>query len=129
MVDWEDMATTDDGTHITLEPKSHGILAVQNESGSISCIVASGWIGCETPAANWPPREDGERYHSVVFSADGSVEWTDGQLGNTPREIVTYGATYHGLGWTIAAYEEGLIFHNDTTGKKFHVNPEAVHTE
>lgn len=110
---------------VTLQPNSRGHLAVETESGSISCLVHEDWIGCETPAANWPLHEDGTPFHSVVFYSNGSVKWADGQMGDVPRTQVGDGE-YHALGWTIVAIEGGLRFANDRTGHGMCVTTEDV---
>lgn len=107
-------------------PPHDGFVAIQNRSGSISCIVVEGWVGCETEATNWPRRDDGEQYHGVKLSADGSFEWADGQLGDTPRNVIVDGVTYRAQGWTITSEGETVIFRSDTTGKVFRVGPTAV---
>src|SRR5271166_3675941 len=100
---------------VSLQPESRGYLAVESESGSISCLVQRDWIGCETPDTNWPLHEDGTPYHSVVGYADGSIKWADGQMGNLPRTRID-DREYHALGWTIVAIEDGLRFVNKATG-------------
>jgi hypothetical protein len=110
---------------VRLEADMGGYLAVATASGSISCLVRPGWIGCETPATNWPLHEDGTPYHSVTCDANGSIEWADGQMGDLARTTIGE-RTYRALGWKIVAVADGLLFTNDETGHGVCVTPQKV---
>lgn len=110
---------------VRLQPNSRGHLAVETESGSISCLVQEDWIACETPTANWPLHEDGTPFHSVIGYANGTVEWADGQMGDLRRTQLD-DREYHALGWTIVAIEDGLRFANDRTGHGMCVTTQGV---
>jgi hypothetical protein len=110
---------------VTLQPNSRGYLAVETESGSISCLVREDLIACETPATNWPLHEDGTPYHSFIGYASGSIEWADGQMGDLPRTRLG-DREYLALGWTIVTIEDGLRFVRDQTGHGICVTTRGV---
>ncbi|WP_131810555.1 hypothetical protein [Mycolicibacter sinensis] len=111
---------------VSLEPGTHGYLAVETASGLISCLVTDGWIGCETPEKNWQCHEDGTPFHGVKCDANGSIEWSDGQIGALARTKIDH-RVYHALGWTITAVEDdGLRFINEQTGHGMWVTPDTV---
>jgi hypothetical protein len=110
---------------VVLEPNARGHLAVETESGLISCLVHSGWVGCETPLHNWQRREDGSPYHSFRGHGTGSIEWADGQIGDMVRTKLD-DRVFHAVGWTIVSVNDGLRFTNDSTGHGFCVTTKAV---
>jgi hypothetical protein len=110
---------------VRLDADARGYLAVATASGSISCLVRRGWIGCETPATSWPLHEDGTPYHGVTCDANGSVKWADGQMGDIPRTTIG-DRTYRALGWKIVAVADGLLFTSDETGHGVRVTPQKV---
>lgn len=121
-----DQGSDRDASVIVLQPNSQNCLAVATSSGSVSCMVKPGWIGCETPAENWPSHEDGTPFHGVAFdAADGSIEWADGQIGNMPRVTIDH-HLYSALGWVITAVKDGLRFTNERTGRGVIVTPQSV---
>ena len=107
------------------QPNERGYLAVECEGGSVSCLIQQDWVGCETPATNWPAHEDGTPFHSVKGYADGSIEWADGQIGDLSRATVSEGGC-HALGWTIVPIGDGLQLTNDRTGHGICVTTSAV---
>ncbi|KZS53533.1 hypothetical protein A4G26_18950 [Mycobacterium kansasii] len=111
---------------VVLQPDSHGVVAVETQSGSISCLVQRDWVACETPLTNWPLHDDGTPYHSVVGYADGSVAWVDGQMGDVPRTRLD-DREHRALGWTIVAVEDGVRFINDETGHGICVTTRRAH--
>lgn len=110
---------------VRLEPNEHGYVAVESLGGSIGCLIQRDWVGCETPASEWPPRADGTPYHSFRGKPDGSIEWADGQMGDMSR-ITVYDGVYHALGWTIVPIDDGLQLTNDQTGHSICVTTAAV---
>jgi hypothetical protein len=110
---------------VALQPDTPGHLAVETQSGDISCLVQTGWIGCETPSCNWQLHEDGSPYHSFKGFTDGSIEWADGQLGDMPRTKVD-DRIFRALGWTIAPITDGLQFTCDATGHGFYATTRVV---
>lgn len=111
---------------VMLQPGSRGHLGVTTATGSVSCLIKSGWVGCETPATNWPAHEDGTPFHSFACDAHGQIEWADGQMGDMPRVTVTPGNRYHAFDWSILAVEDGLALINERTGHGVRVTPEEV---
>lgn len=110
---------------VVIEPNEHGYLAVSSTSGLISCLVRPDWLGCETPATNWPAHEDGTPFHSVKCDSNGALEWADGQIGDLPRTTIGQ-HRYQALGWTIRPFEDGLHLSNDETGHGIYVTPRKV---
>jgi hypothetical protein len=110
---------------VAIQPDIHGYLAVETQSGEISCLVQPSWVGCETPQGNWQPHEDGSPYHSFRGFTDGSIEWADGQLGDMTR-IKIDDRIFHALGWTIAPITDGLQFTCDATGHGFYATTRIV---
>ena len=56
---------------------------------------------------------------------NGTVEWLVGNLGDIPVVTLDY-RTYHAVGWTIEAAEDGTRFTNDRTGHGMVVAVEGV---
>jgi len=110
---------------VKLQPNEHGYLAVESQGGLVSCLIQKDWVGCETPATNWPPHADGTPFHSFRGYPDGSFEWADGQIGDLSRTTVADGR-YHALGWTIAPIGDGLQLTNDRTGHSICVTTTGV---
>ena len=71
-------------------------------------------VGCERAATNWPVAPDGHPYHGVKVTADGHIEWVQGNLGDMSLTTIDY-QTYHTMGWTIIASSSGTRFINDRT--------------
>lgn len=119
------MVDTPGAGPIALEPNKHGYLAVTTESGTISCLVQHGWIGCETSTANWPRYPDGTPCHGVKIDANGSIEWMDGQIGDLARTKID-NREYSALGWKITSSGDGLLITNQRTGKRTLVSTDDV---
>ncbi len=71
--------------------------------------------------------QDGVRANGVNLSADGTVDWVLGNLGDIPVVTIDY-RTYSAEGWTIAASSDGTRFTNDRTGHGMFVSVEKVET-
>ena len=74
-------------------------------------------VGCERAATNWPVAPDSHPYHGVKVTADGHIEWVQGNLGDVSLTTIDY-QTYHTMGWTIIASSSGTRFINDRTGAR-----------
>lgn len=71
--------------------------------------------------------QDGTRANGVNLSADGTVDWVLGNLGDIPVVTIDY-RTYSAVGWTIVASSDGTRFTNDRTGHGMFVSIEKVET-
>jgi hypothetical protein len=67
------------------------------------------------------------RANGVNLSADGTVRWIVGDLGDIPVETIDY-RTYSAVGWTIDATSEGTRFTNQRTKHGMFVSIEKVDT-
>ena len=47
-------------------------------------------VGCERAATNWPVAPDGHPYHGVKVTADGHIEWVQGNLGDMSLPTIDY---------------------------------------
>ena len=101
-----------------------GYVYIETKSGQTRCQITRGSVGCESDFTN-PPVVDGEPANGVEVTADGSVRWIIGNLGDIPTTTIDY-ATYHAVGWTIDAGENGTRFTNDGTGHGMFVSTEEV---
>jgi hypothetical protein len=63
----------------------------------------------------------------VKLSADGTVEYLVGDLGDLPETTLDY-STFTAAGWTIDATEDGTRFTNDRTGHGMSVSVDEVST-
>ena len=70
---------------------------------------------------------DGVQANGVNVTADGTVEWLVGNLGDIPAVTLDY-RTYRALGWTIVASSDGTRFTNGDTGHGMFVSIEKVET-
>lgn len=98
---------------------------IGTQSGQTWCDIMQDWVGCETSATNWPT-VDGERAHDVKVTAGGDFHWVVGNLGRMTYKVTLGYQTYHALGWTISATEDGTTFTNDRTGHGMRVSVENV---
>jgi hypothetical protein len=57
---------------------------------------------------------DGMPANGVRLTADGTLRWIVGNLGDIPVVTLDY-RTYQAVGWTIVAGEDGTRFTNDAT--------------
>jgi hypothetical protein len=109
-----------------LPPDQNGRVFIETKSGQTRCQIDSDSVGCEAQFAN-PPEQDGERANGVNITANGSVQWVVGNLGDIPTVTIDY-LTYDAEGWTIAASESGTRFTNKNTGHGMFVSIEKVDT-
>jgi hypothetical protein len=107
-------------------PPENGYVFIETKSGRTRCQLSQDEVGCEAPFTN-SPLQDGVRANGVRLTADGSVEWIVGNLGDIPVVTLDY-RTYRALGWTIVATEDGTRFTNDDTGRGMVVAIEGVET-
>ena len=88
------------------------------------CQISAESAGCESEFKN-SPVVNGESANGVEVTADGSMRWLVGNLGDIPTTTLDY-ATYHAVGWTIEAGSDGTRFTNDATGHGMFVSTEGV---
>lgn len=110
----------------TLPANGQGYVFVQTKSGRTRCQLNSSAVGCESDFQNSPVVE-GIPANSVRVTADGSLQWVVGNLGEIPAVTLDY-ATYSAAGWTIAADPSGTRFTNEATGHGMLVATEGVHS-
>jgi hypothetical protein len=111
---------------ISLPPNENGYVFIETKSGQTRCQINARAVGCEAQFTDSPVQE-GERANGVNVTADGSVQWVLGNLGDIPTVTIDY-LTYAAEGWTIAASESGTRFTNDSTGHGMFVSIEHVDT-
>ena len=87
-------------------------------------MIEEDMVGCETAATNWPVAPDGHPYHGVKVTADGHIEWVQGDLGDMSLVKLEY-QNYHAMDWTIIASSSGTCFTNDRTGHGMFVGVET----
>ena len=116
--------TSEEPGATTLPPDESGYVFIETKSGLTRCQISETEVGCESQFAN-APEQDGMPANGVGITADGSMRWVVGNLGNIPAITLDY-QTYRALGWTIAASSEGTRFTNDGTGHGMFVNTSGV---
>lgn len=109
-----------------LPPDDSGYVFIQTKSGQTRCQLNEEAVGCEAPFTN-SPMQDGVRANGVNVSADGSVRWIVGNLGDIPAVTLDY-RTYSAVGWTIDASSDGTRFTNQRTKHGMFVSIEKVET-
>lgn len=92
----------------------NGYVFIETKSGQTRCQLNEDEVGCEAQFTN-SPMQDGVRTNGVRLTADGTVDWIVGNLGDIPVVTLDY-RTYRAVGWTIVAAENGTRFTNDRTG-------------
>ena len=97
---------------------------IETKSGKTRCQLSSRAVGCEAEFTN-SPIQDGVHANGVNVTADGSVKWIVGNLGDIPVVTLDY-RTYRAVGWTIGASSSGTRFTNDRTGHGMFVAIEDV---
>ena len=103
---------------IALPANAYGYVAVQTKSGRTRCQIERSRVICETGENNWPA-------HGVEITADGSIRFADGNLGDI-RPVKMQYRSYQAMGWTVAASSSGTRFTNDRTGHGAVVSVERV---
>ena len=109
-----------------LPPDDSGYVYIETKSGQTRCQIDEQAVGCEAEFTG-SPMQDGVRANGVNVTADGTVEWIVGNLGDIPAVTIDY-RTYSAVGWTIAATSEGTRFTNQRTGHGMFVSIEEVET-
>ena len=108
----------------TLAPSDTGYVYIETKSGLTRCQLNAKSVGCESDFTN-PPVVNGAPANGVEVTADGTVQWISGNLGDIPTVPLDY-ATYHAVGWTIDAREDGTQFTNDGTSHGLFISTEGV---
>jgi hypothetical protein len=109
-----------------LPPDEAGYVFIETKSGQTRCQIDQHAVGCEAQFTN-TPMKNGVRTNGVNLSADGTVEWIVGNLGDIPVQTIDY-HSYSAVGWTIDATAEGTRFTNQRTGHGMFVSIEKVDT-
>jgi hypothetical protein len=94
-------------------PPANGYVYIETKSGKTRCQLDESEVGCESQFTN-PPSMDGMPANGVRITADGTLSWIVGNLGDIPVVTLDY-RTYQAVGWTIVATEDGTRFTNDAT--------------
>jgi hypothetical protein len=108
----------------TLPPDESGYVFIETKSGLTRCQISEAEVDCESQFDN-SIEVNGMPANGVSITADGSMTWVVGNLGNIPVVTLDYQA-YRALGWTIAAGADGTRFTNDGTGHGMFVNTSGV---
>ena len=108
----------------TLAPDESGYVFIETKSGKTRCQISRAEVGCESEFAN-APEQNGMPANGVNITAEGSMRWVVGNLGNIPAVTLDY-QTYRAVGWTIAAGSDGTRFTNDGTGHGMFINTSGV---
>jgi len=108
----------------TLAPDESGYVFIETKSGKTRCQISRAEVSCESEFAN-APEQNGMPANGVNVTAEGSMRWVVGNLGNIPAVTLDY-QTYRAIGWTIAADANGTRFTNDGTGHGMFVNTSGV---
>ncbi|WP_192829981.1 hypothetical protein [Mycobacterium sp. UM_Kg1] len=111
---------------IELPPDDNGYVFIETKSGRTRCQISSPQVDCEAEFTN-SPLKDGQHANGVSVSADGTVQWVLGNLGDIPVVTIDYLA-YRAQGWTINADIDGTRFTNDRTGHGMVVSIDNVET-
>jgi hypothetical protein len=109
-----------------LSPDESGYVFIETKSGQIRCQIDEQAVGCEAQFTN-TPMQDGVRANGVNLTADGTVGWIVGNLGDIPVVTIDY-RTYSAVGWTIVATSDGTRFTNQRTKHGMFVSIEKVET-
>jgi hypothetical protein len=108
----------------TLDPDQSGYVFIETKSGKTRCQISEAEVGCESEF-DTSIEVNGMPANGVKITADGSMRWVVGNLGNIPAVTLDY-QTYRALGWTIEATSDGTRFVNDGTGHGMFVNTSGV---
>jgi len=108
----------------TLPPDESGYVFIETKSGLTRCQISEAEVDCESQFDN-SIEVNGTPANGVSITAEGSMQWVVGNLGNIPAVTLDY-QTYNALGWTIAAGADGTRFTNDGTGHGMFVNTSGV---
>lgn len=108
----------------TLPADESGYVFIETKSGKTRCQISREEVGCESQFDN-SIEVNGMPANGVSITADGSMRWVAGNLGNIPVVTLDY-QTYRALGWTIEAASDGTRFTNAGTGHGMSVNTSGV---
>ncbi|WP_123027976.1 hypothetical protein [Mycolicibacterium stellerae] len=109
-----------------LPPQDAGYVFIATKSGQVRCQLDKQSVACEALFTN-SPIKDGVRANGVSLSADGSVAWIVGNLGDIPAVTIDY-RMYSAVGWTIVATTDGTRFTNQQTKHGMFVSIDKVET-
>jgi hypothetical protein len=101
-----------------------GYVFIETKPGPIRCQLEEQSVGCEAPFED-PPVQEGQPANGVTVSADGSMQWIVGNLGDIPAVTID-DRTYSAVGWTIVATSDGIRFTNQATEHGMFVSIEKV---
>src|SRR6187401_2493964 len=107
-------------------PPQNGYVFIATKSGQTRCQLDEKSVACEALFTN-APMQDGVRANGVNATADGSLSWIVGNLGDIPVVTIDY-RTYSAVGWTIVAAADGTRFTNQQTKHGGFVSIEKVET-
>jgi len=108
----------------TLTPDETGYVFIETKSGKTRCQISEADVSCETEFDS-PPEQNGVPANGVNITADGSMTFVVGNLGDIPVVTLDY-QTYRALGWTIEAGTDGTRFTNDGTGHGMFLNTSGL---
>ena len=107
---------------------------VRTESGKVRCDILKENVACQYlpgfPQA--PVCDDTGPYHCDIanLTPAGAFSWSIGNIpGARPQDdaALSYGQTYHFLGWTLQPDESGTRVTKDGTGRGMFVSVDDVH--
>lgn len=112
-----------------------GVQYVRTTSGSVRCLILSegaapadsAGVTCESGAFQQAPPGDDQ----VRVNAAGHFTWDSANIGGGPGAndlTLSYGQTYHLLGWTINPTADETRFTNDVTGHGMFVSLQNVNS-
>ncbi len=107
-----------------LPPDESGYVFIETKSGLTRCQMSEAEVGCESQFDN-SIEVNGMPANGVKVTAEGSMTWVVGNLGNIPAVTLDY-QTYNAVGWTIAAGADGTRFTNDGTDHGIFINTSGV---
>jgi hypothetical protein len=109
---------------------------LRTQSGKVRCIIHTGHAAC-TPTGGGafsqaPVGTGGSRANvaSVDASRGFQLEWASADMPGNPANdtVLTYGQTFHLLGWTIVPSSDGTRFTDDGTGHGMFVSIDNVYS-
>jgi hypothetical protein len=107
-----------------LPPDDSGYVFIQTKSGQTRCQLNQREVDCEAQFTN-TPIQNGMHANGVRVTAEGSMQFLVGNLGDIPAQTIDY-RTYSAVGWTIEATKDGTRFTNQATKHGMFVSIERV---
>ncbi len=101
-----------------------GRVYVVTKSGKTRCRISTFEVDCQSPFVGAPPVY-GQPANGITFTADGSLTYVVGDLGDIPATTMGYG-TYRALTWTVDASIDGTTFSHNGTGRSVFVSITSV---